>query len=441
MAHNPLDQTNRLPLKYPRSAALSLLLLLLLVLVVGPTQAQTALCGVVDTIRLPIDNPLEINNAYDDFALYRSRFGGRHTGFDMAFDRWGDPVYAAANGLVTYADLEAWDTEKGVVIVEHTFPDGSIAYSLYGHVEQTNEINLPQAGQCVRAGDVVGAVGWPSRGRPHLHYEIRNFGPDEGGPGYVDVNPQTLGWYHPLDFTSLWNARLQASVIGYSTALSAPTQPPLLSDANRLAVAINDIITSLQPPSTIIWQTQTNAEIVGLGVLSGDRIVTRSRSGLITVLGEARYQAAWQLDGPDAPLVIIRDQIYSVGTGEVLHAFDAAGTLLWRGAAEGGVTTHFSGDGQGQLLHITRDGLTHRWRVLAWDTGAVLAQGSAAGVVIGGSARGADGSTLWTLYGAGTGQSAQWWQVSAAGVAQAELNTPFWTHGGGGGRHERRLSG
>src|SRR5689334_9026784 len=141
-------------------------LLLLLAAPVASAHAQevTAPCGVVDAIDYPVDNLVP---GYDDFTLYRARFGGNHTGIDIAFDRWGDPVHAAARGLVTYSNPEGWDTEKGVVIVEHTFPDGSIAYSLYGHVEQTDKIFLPQVGKCVARGEVIAAVGWPSRGRPH----------------------------------------------------------------------------------------------------------------------------------------------------------------------------------------------------------------------------------------------------------------------------------
>ena len=89
----------------------------LLVLVFFPTVAFTQtqpapFCGVVDSFDYPIDNLVE---GYDDFALYRPRFEGNHVGIDIGFDRWGDPVYAAAKGRVTLSDIEEWDTEKGLV--------------------------------------------------------------------------------------------------------------------------------------------------------------------------------------------------------------------------------------------------------------------------------------------------------------------------------------
>ncbi|MFN8452191.1 MAG: M23 family metallopeptidase [Anaerolineae bacterium] len=170
--------------------------------------AQDAPCGVVDALDYPIDISDTLANRYDDFGLFRSRFGGRHTGLDVAFNRRGEPVYAAARGIVTYADPEGWDTEKGVVIIRHTFPDGGIYYTLYGHMEQSDDIQFPRVGACIERGDPVGVVGWPSRGLPHLHYEIRNFLPDDGGPGYVEDNPLLSGWYDPLDFTELWQIRL-----------------------------------------------------------------------------------------------------------------------------------------------------------------------------------------------------------------------------------------
>src|SRR5215207_4562329 len=127
-------------------------------------QAQTETCGMVDAIDYPV--PTEnLVRGYDDFGLFRKNFGGNHTGVDLDFDHWGDPVKAVARGLVTYSNPLGWDTEKGVVILSHDFPDGSRAYSLYGHVEETDTIFLPAVGTCFERGQVIAAVGWPSRGR------------------------------------------------------------------------------------------------------------------------------------------------------------------------------------------------------------------------------------------------------------------------------------
>jgi murein DD-endopeptidase MepM/ murein hydrolase activator NlpD len=166
------------------------------------TQAQTepAPCGYVDGFDFPVPN---IDTEQTDFGIYRPQFGGLHTGIDVAFEQLGAPVRAAARGRVTYSDTEGWGTEKGVVVIQHTFPDGTQVNTLYGHMEELNGHHFPFVDQCVERGDIVGAVGFPSQGRPHLHYEIRTRYRYEGGPGYTQVNPLELGWLHPVDFTYL----------------------------------------------------------------------------------------------------------------------------------------------------------------------------------------------------------------------------------------------
>src|SRR5438034_11818695 len=115
-----------------RSSVSLAALTLLLSFSLQPTHAQgTNPCGVVDAIDYPIDG-VSIQN--DDFGMYCAGFAGWHTGIDMAFDRYGDPVRAAARGRVTFSDPVGWGPEKGVVIIEHVFPDDSIYFTLYGHM-------------------------------------------------------------------------------------------------------------------------------------------------------------------------------------------------------------------------------------------------------------------------------------------------------------------
>lgn len=288
--------------------------------------AQVALCGVVDAIDYPIDNLVE---GYDDFALYRRRFGGNHVGIDIGFDRWGDPVHAAARGRVTYSDPEGWDTEKGVVIVEHTLPDGSIAYTLYGHMEQTDTLFFPQVGQCVERGDILGGIGWPSRGRPHLHYEIRNFLPDDGGPGYVTGSPLQEGWYHPLDFTQLWRARLIPSFLSYTTFDLVPTLPPILVDDQWYAVASGSTVEGIALTNEVLWRVQADNVITGLGALPTGQVIVRTRSGQVVVLQSGRYAALWTVSGPDEPFIILGETVIFVTDGGGLVAYDGAGNILW----------------------------------------------------------------------------------------------------------------
>src|SRR5437764_13943534 len=80
-------------------------------------------CGVVDAIDYPIDG---ISIEHDDFGMYRAVFGGYHTGIDMAFNRYGDPVRASARGRVTLDDPAGLHREKRAGTTRHTLPDDRI---------------------------------------------------------------------------------------------------------------------------------------------------------------------------------------------------------------------------------------------------------------------------------------------------------------------------
>ncbi len=103
-----------------RSVAVVLVGFLLLALhAVSPqspasAQADIAPCGYVDGFDFPVP---DVDIDHTDFGIYRARFGGRHTGIDIAFEQLGAPVRAAARGRVTYSDPAGWGTEKGVVVI------------------------------------------------------------------------------------------------------------------------------------------------------------------------------------------------------------------------------------------------------------------------------------------------------------------------------------
>ncbi len=80
---------------------------------------------------------------------------------------YGSTVYAAADGMVRYAN---WG-EDGLgytVIIDH----GDGLETLYVHLKGA----LVQAGTFVARGDAVGEVGTTSAGHssgPHMHFEVR----------------------------------------------------------------------------------------------------------------------------------------------------------------------------------------------------------------------------------------------------------------------------
>ena len=90
------------------------------------------------------------------------------------------PVHAVAHGRVIYANPFGWgQVDRGVIIVRHTFPDGETKLSFYGHVQPETVTLRP--GDCVVRGQEIAKVDKP-RGRPHLHFEVRDHLPDRPGP-------------------------------------------------------------------------------------------------------------------------------------------------------------------------------------------------------------------------------------------------------------------
>lgn len=295
-----------------------------------PAQGQIyAPCGVVDAIDYPIDITDTRISRYDDFGLLRPRFGGNHVGVDIGFNRWGEPVHAAARGLVTFSDINAWDTEKGVVVIEHTFPDGSIAYSVYGHMEQGDTTFFPAVGTCVERGDVVGLIGWPSRGLPHLHYEIRRILASDGGPGYVSENPTDAGWYHPFDFTELWRVRLSGGYLGAVTFRRVPSLPPVQLESGGLVIASGQELAGYSPAGELLWRVNADGVITGLAPLPGDRVAAHTRNGQALTLQNGRFVAVWSVMGPDAPLIARGETLIFVTDGGGLAAYAPDGTPLW----------------------------------------------------------------------------------------------------------------
>ena len=98
----------------------------------------------------------------DPFAGLRAM----HEGIDFKADT-GEPVYVAADGVVVVA---SYHPEFGnVVDVDH----GDGLLSRYAHLSRM-EI---QAGQIVKRGELIGAVGTTGRSTgAHLHFEVRMFG-------------------------------------------------------------------------------------------------------------------------------------------------------------------------------------------------------------------------------------------------------------------------
>jgi len=93
-----------------------------------------------------------------------------HDGADLSSRRGGDPVHAAAAGLVVHA---GWSRGYGnLVVIAHAEEDGTLLCSVYGHLAPKS-IRVHK-GDAVYAAEPIARVGMTGRATsPHLHFEVR----------------------------------------------------------------------------------------------------------------------------------------------------------------------------------------------------------------------------------------------------------------------------
>ncbi|MBI5957821.1 MAG: peptidoglycan DD-metalloendopeptidase family protein [Chloroflexi bacterium] len=347
-------------------------------------QDTPAPCGYADRFDLPVP---DIDFQRTDFGIYRARFGGRHTGIDVAFEQLGSPVQAAARGQVTYSDPAGWDTEKGVVVIQHTFPDGSLVNTLYGHMEELNDHFFPTAGQCVERGDIIGAIGSPSRGLPHLHYETRTRYRYEGGPGYTQVNPLELGWLHPLDFTYLANIRVLAAYRSHFSLTEGAILPPLLLSDGTYVIAHGKYLEGVTGSGQVLWRFDTFGSATGLLALPDGRVLAATSAEQVLVLANGSYSALWPVAGMHSAPLLVGNAVVFMMQDNTLRAFAPDGSRLWTTPPLNGRLERWviSGD---RLAVATQD---HQLSIIGPD-GAILYQNSFTNLILPFAAQ--DGSFL-----------------------------------------------
>jgi murein DD-endopeptidase MepM/ murein hydrolase activator NlpD len=91
------------------------------------------------------------------------RWGKLHAGIDIGAS-YGSPIYAASDGVVTYAGPKSGYGR--LVTIGH----GNGVETAYGHMSRI----VTHTGQRVHAGDVIAYVGSAGHSTgPHLHFEVR----------------------------------------------------------------------------------------------------------------------------------------------------------------------------------------------------------------------------------------------------------------------------
>jgi murein DD-endopeptidase MepM/ murein hydrolase activator NlpD len=132
------------------------------------------------------ENAALVYNAQPFWEMNDQR-GGHHTGDDLngiggMNTDFGDPVYAAADGLVIYAGEPSPGWGK-IIILAHRDPNGQPLQTMYAHLEKSKVL----LGALVARGEVIGTVGTANGYYPaHLHFEIRQSNGVEIDGGYLE---------------------------------------------------------------------------------------------------------------------------------------------------------------------------------------------------------------------------------------------------------------
>ncbi|MEQ8676715.1 MAG: SH3 domain-containing protein [Aggregatilineales bacterium] len=119
--------------------------------------------------------------AENTYSGYVKNWNAYHTGADLNLNRprWnadkGAPVYSIASGIVTYAEFRVPSWGNLIVIKHDPLPDGTVAYSRYGHLARMDV----SKGTRVERGTVIGTIGSnldksgkPYVGAEHLHFDV-----------------------------------------------------------------------------------------------------------------------------------------------------------------------------------------------------------------------------------------------------------------------------
>lgn len=421
-------------------------------------------CGVVTGISYPVD--LAQFQLAQDYNVPSPRHQGRyHTGEDYFGGRgatYGQPVRAAAAGRVTYSAPNGWGRDGGVVIIEHTFPDGSVAYSQYGHMEESGDYRFPPRYGCVQQGDVIGAVG-DVRPAPHLHFEIRINQPDVPGPGYSWDEPTARGWRNPSRFITNWQTWLLPAhrwhvELAEDAVFSAPPlvlddSSLLLLDASRLRYATPDgrvlwrlnleraavAVTAWQGAPLLTYADggmqrinldgtlgeswETGTAVTGGALPVGDLLVLRAPDDALVAFSADRRATAWRLEGV-AESATIQASAGMIGTASKTALLSIApdGRLLHNANLSAGAGLSASADGG--LLAYTEGGL---WRIDANGVWALALENVPPGGAESAVLESADGYYLWSggalraVDAAGTLR----WQLDLPGVSGAAQLTRY----------------
>ena len=127
----------------------------------------------------PVANAIITQNFGDNPEYYKDLGWPGNEGLDF-FANLGDPVYAAADGVVSMAEQPKGDAYGRQVRIQHV-ANGQEFETIYAHLNET----LVQAGDTVKAGELIGRAGASGNVTgPMLHFVLKFVGAQT--PGYPD---------------------------------------------------------------------------------------------------------------------------------------------------------------------------------------------------------------------------------------------------------------
>jgi murein DD-endopeptidase MepM/ murein hydrolase activator NlpD len=135
--------------------------------------------------------PFEITRGFSEPQGKR-----RHEGADFSNGRGGEVVRAAAHGLVVLAEPRDTADFGCRVVIAHRLPDGSLAYSVYAHL-QPGSIQVRE-GERVWLAQPIARVGHSGNAHgDHLHFELRR-------PKDLEERWENTRAVDPLVFLAAW---------------------------------------------------------------------------------------------------------------------------------------------------------------------------------------------------------------------------------------------
>ncbi len=268
-----------------------------------PAAAQAPPCGYVDALDFPVDPALF--TLAQDYGAPSPRHQGRyHTGEDWTLRddparSEGQFVRAIADGRVLYSSPNGWGGDGGVIMVEHSFPDDSIATSLYGHLTDATGVQFPAVYACVKRGDILAAIG-DVRPAPHVHIEIRAEASSTPGAGYSWDNPTVLGHRRPSKFILNWQLWLSDAYrwhldLGDETGAAAP--PVRLEDESLIYVD-RDRLARVNPNGGVLWRVNLDARPLWIYLGQVNASVALSSGEIVTYAPDGSAVSSWNAGEP-----------------------------------------------------------------------------------------------------------------------------------------------